>query len=79
LTHPVRERYGLATEGLPVRVLHPGVDHGFIGGIEGVLQVQSPAAKRDGKAGRPRPDVKEAARVRSISAQSISAASLTSG
>jgi hypothetical protein len=31
---------GLAAEELPVRVLHPGVDHGFVGSIEGVLQVQ---------------------------------------
>ena len=27
---------------LPVRVLHPGVDHRLVGGIEGVLQVQQP-------------------------------------
>lgn len=33
---------GLATEELPVRVLDPGVDHGFVRSIEGVLQVQQP-------------------------------------
>lgn len=33
---------GLATEELPVRVLHPGVDDRLVGGIEGVLQVQQP-------------------------------------
>lgn len=42
---------GLATEELPVRVLHPGVDHGFIGGVERVLQVQQPRhqARRQGR------------------------------
>ena len=32
----------LAGEVLPVRVLHPGVDHRLVGGREGVLQVQQP-------------------------------------
>lgn len=31
---------GLAAEKLPVRVLHLGIDHSFVRGIEGVLQVQ---------------------------------------
>lgn len=41
---------GLATEELPVLVLHPGVDHRFIGCIEGVLQVQQTGhqARRQG-------------------------------
>lgn len=31
---------GLTAKELPVRVLHPGVDHRLVGGIKGVLQVQ---------------------------------------
>lgn len=34
---------GLVTDELPVRVLQPGVDHRFIRGIDGVLQVQQPS------------------------------------
>ena len=47
---------GLAAEELPVRVLHPGVDHCFIGGVEGVLQVQQPGnqARRQGGPAAPR-------------------------
>ena len=32
----------LAGEVLPIRIFHPGVDHCFVGGREGVLQVQQP-------------------------------------
>jgi hypothetical protein len=41
---------GLAAEELPVRVLHPGVDHGLVRGVEGVLQVQQASyqARRQG-------------------------------
>lgn len=42
----------LSAEELPVRVLHPGVDHCLIRSIEGVLQVQQPChqARRQGRA-----------------------------
>ncbi len=33
---------GLAAEELPIRVLRPSIDHGFVRGMEGVLQVKQP-------------------------------------
>ena len=37
-----RLKVRLAGEVLPVRVLHPGLNHRLVGGLEGVLQVQQP-------------------------------------
>lgn len=51
----IDERFGLevhlAAEVLPIRVLDPGVDHGFVGGVEGVLQVEQ-SGIQPGRQGR---------------------------
>lgn len=48
----------------PVHVLHADVAHGFVRGVQRVLQIQHTATRRRNKAGPPRPEGKSQAKPR---------------